>query len=136
MEGLAPGEIRTHFAPMLLHKDGLLAIAFYEQAFGAVEIKRWANPDGSIHVAELSIDGAVFFLREEEADKGRFSPATIGGVTSIIELFVSDPAAVVKRAIQAGTHELNPVTDYAETGYRQGTVVDPFGHRWACIRKI
>ena len=126
----------TRFAPMLIHKDGVSAIEFYKKAFDAVEVKRWSNSDGTIHVAEMSIRGADFFLREEAADAGQFSPSTIGGVTSIIELFVEDPYLVVARAIAAGAHELNPVRDYEETGFRQGIVIDPYGHRWSLLRKI
>jgi PhnB protein len=128
--------VETRFAPMLIHKDGLSAIEFYKKAFGAKEIKRWSNGDGTIHVAEMSIGGADFFLREVAADAGQFSPSTIGGVTSIIELFVNDPYQVAARAIAAGAHELNPVRDYEETGFRQGIVIDPYGHRWSLLRKI
>lgn len=126
----------TRFATMLIHKDGVSAIEFYKKAFDAVEVKRWCNDDGTVHVAEMSIRGAVFFLREETADVGQFSPATVGGVTSIIELFVEDPYQVAARAIAAGSHELIPVRDYEETGYRQGIIVDPYGHRWSLLRKI
>jgi PhnB protein len=121
---------------MLLHRDGISAIAFYKEAFGATELARWTNDNGTVHVAEMSIDGAVFHLREESTEAGQFSPATIGGTTCIIELFVEDPYAVAARAVAAGAHILNPVRDYEETGYRQGTLVDPFGHRWSLLRKI
>ena len=120
---------------MLLHKDGASAIEFYKKAFGAIELERWSNDDGTVHVAEMSIDGAVFHLREESTESGQFSPATMGGITAIIELFVADPQAMVARAVAAGAHTLNSVRDY-ETGYRQGTIVDPYGHRWSVLRRI
>jgi PhnB protein len=127
---------KTRFAPMLLHNNGIAAVEFYKQAFGAMELHRYANPDGSIHVTELSIGGAVFHLREENAARGHFSPGTVGGVTTLIELWVADPAAVAARAVAAGARELNPVKDHAETGYREGSVVDPFGHHWLIIRPL
>jgi Uncharacterized protein conserved in bacteria len=136
MEETSPIEFKTRVAPMLLHNDGVSAIEFYKKAFGAMELGRWSNDDGSVHVAEMSIDGAVFHLREESTDFGQFSPATLGGITAIIELFVADPHAMIDRAVAAGAHILNPVRDYEETGYRQGTIVDPYGHRWSVLRRI
>jgi PhnB protein len=131
-----PTEFQTRFAPMLLHKDGVAAIAFYQAAFGARELQRWSNDDGTIHVAELSIDGAVFHLREESKQEGQFSPISILGCTCIVELFVEDPQGLAARAEAAGARVLNPVKDREETGYCQGTLIDPFGHRWSLLRKI
>jgi len=41
----------TFFAPQLYIKHGISDISFYEKAFAAVEIRRFSNNDGSIHVA-------------------------------------------------------------------------------------
>ncbi|MEJ7587753.1 MAG: hypothetical protein WKI04_09355 [Ferruginibacter sp.] len=49
---------RTSFAPLLYIAGGMNDISFYEKAFGAEELRRWTNDDVSIHVAELSIEGA------------------------------------------------------------------------------
>jgi PhnB protein len=49
---------KTFFAPELFITNGVMDISFYEKAFGATEQMRFSNDDGSIHVAELSIDGA------------------------------------------------------------------------------
>lgn len=129
-------EFQTRFAPMLVQKDGVAAIAFYQKAFGAMELQRWSNDNGTVHVAEMSIDGALFHLREESMQDGQFSPVSIGGVSCIIELFVEDPQGMAARAVAAGARLLNPVMDRAETGYCQGTLVDPFGHCWSLLRKI
>jgi PhnB protein len=128
-------EFKTTFAPMLIHRDGIAAIEFYKKAFGAVEVVRYSNDDGSIHVAELSIGGAMFHIREESAEKQHFSPATIGGVTAQIELLVEDPHAMHSSAVAAGATEIHPVTDY-DYNFRQGIVRDPFGHFWLIERKI
>ena len=61
-----PDTISTYFAPQLYIKSGIKDISFYEKAFGAVELRRFSNEDGSIHVAELSIHGALFHLHEEK----------------------------------------------------------------------
>ena len=82
----------------------------------------------------MSIHGAVFHLRNQTPHTGQFSPATLGGITSIVELFVDDPYSFVSKVIAASAHELNPVKDYEETGYREGNIVDPF--RWSILKKI
>lgn len=126
---------QTFFAPQLCIKSGVTDIDFYKKAFGAVELRRWTNDDGSIHVAELSIDGALFHLHEEKPGAGQFSPDRHGGITAIIGLFVSDVDAVMKRAIAAGAKEISPAQDY-DYGYRQGDILDPFGHLWIIEKKI
>ena len=125
----------TFFAPHLTLRNVLAGIEYYKNAFGAVELRRWSNPDGSVHVAEMEIDGALFHLHEEVPASGEFSPETLKGTTSLIGLFVTDPDAMIERAVGAGGRETNPVQDY-DYGYRQGTVVDPFGHQWLIQKKI
>jgi len=126
---------RTFFAPHLTLRNVLAGVEFYKAAFGAVELRRWANPDGTLHVAEMAIDGALFHLHEEMPGSGDASPQTLGGTTSCIGLFVKDPAATVKQAVAAGGREAKPVKDY-DYGYRQGTVIDPAGHYWLIQSKI
>jgi PhnB protein len=43
----------TRFAPQLYIPHGVKDIEFYTKAFGAIELRRWTNADGTIHVAEL-----------------------------------------------------------------------------------
>ena len=125
----------TFFAPHLTVRNVLAEVEFCRAAFGAVELRRWSNPDGSVHVAELSINGALFHLHEEMPRSTELSPETLRGTTSAIGLFVPDPASIVKKAVAAGGRETNPVKDY-DYGYRQGTVTDPAGHVWLIQRKI
>ncbi len=126
---------KTFFAPQLFIESGIRDISFYINGLGAVELRRFANDDGSIHVVELSIDGAIFHLHEESPQKGSFDPVKNNGITAIIGLFVPDVDAVMKRAIKAGATEISPAQDY-EYGYRQGEIKDPFGHHWLIQKKI
>src|SRR5438552_9869916 len=126
---------KVAFAPQLVIKSGIKNIDFYERAFGAVELRRWSNDDGSVHVAEFSIDGAMFHLHEENLQKGAFSPEEHGGITTTIGLFVPDVDAVMDRAVGAGATVISTAKDY-EYGYRQGEIRDPFGHRWLIEMKI
>ena len=125
----------TCFAPQLYIKSGITDISFYEKAFGAVELRRFTNDDGSIHVAEFSIDGALFHLHEETSRWNLFSPEKADATTVIIGLFVEDIDTVMNKAIAAGAIVLSPAQSY-EYGYRQGEIKDPFGHVWMIEMKI
>ena len=126
---------KTFFAPQLFIPSGVTDISFYFKAFGALEIKAWRNNDGSVHVAELSINGSIFHLHEERPVKGQLEPNKIKGVTTLIGLFVDDVDKVMSKALEAGATLLSPAQDY-EYGSRQGMFHDPFGHQWMIEMKI
>jgi len=126
---------QTFFAPELFINNGIKDISFYEKAFGAKEQLRFNNDDGSLHVVELSINGAIFHIHEITAKQYFFSPDKNNGSTVCIGLFVPDVDEVISKAIKAGAVEINPAQDY-EYGYRQGTIKDPFGHYWQIQKKI
>ncbi|MDB5029426.1 VOC family protein [Mucilaginibacter sp.] len=121
-------ETKTAFAPVLTIPNGTTDIDFYKKAFNAVENFCLRNDDGSIHVAELVIDGAVFHVHEI-TQFSRTIPANAGRGTVNIGLFVEDVYAVFNQAIAAGATQSMPVTDF-EYGYRQGELIDSFGHKW------
>ena len=126
---------KTFFAPELYIKSGVKNIDFYLEAFGAVELRRFSNDDGTIHVSELQINGAIFHLHEETARNGMLSPQNLNGTTVKVGLFVPDVDAVVNKAIKAGAIEITPPQDY-DYGYRQAEFRDPFGHCWMIEMKI
>ena len=128
-------EPKTFFAPQLYIPAGITDISFYQKAFGAVELRRFSNEDGSIHVAELSIDGMLFHLHEETKHKSLVAPQQINATTVIIGLFVEDVDAVIKKAIEAGAEVISPAQSY-DYGYRQADIKDPFGHVWMIEMKI
>jgi PhnB protein len=126
---------KIYFAPQLYIKNGVRDISFYIKAFGAVELRRITNEDGTIHVAELSIQDALFHLHEETKNSGLFSPDKYNGTTTKIGLFVPDVDLIMNQAIAAGAIETSPAKDY-DYGYRQGEIRDPFGHHWLIEKKI
>jgi len=58
------------------------------------------------------------------------SPETLGGSSTILELYVDDVDGLYKRAIDAGATATLPPHD-AFFGDRYGQFRDPFGHVWA-----
>lgn len=122
----------TYFAPELHIPNGTVSIDFYTK-FGATENFCFRNDDGSIHVAELAINGAIFHVHETM--RNALEPISAKGVTTVIGLFVPNVEEVMHKAIQAGATEINPTTDH-DYGYRQGMFQDPFGHYWQIQKKI
>lgn len=126
---------KPFFAPQLYIRNGVRDIDFYVKAFGAIELRRFSNDDGTIHVSELSIDGALFHLHEEVSRVNQFSPEKVNGTTTLIGLFVPDVDIVMNNAIAAGATVISPAQDY-DYGYRQGEIKDPFGHQWLIEMRI
>jgi PhnB protein len=123
------------FAPQLFIPAGTKDISFYINALDAKENFKLLNDDGTVHVAELTINGNIFHLHEEGPLKGRIEPHRAKGITTLIGLFVDDVDFVMNKALKAGAEIISPARDY-DYGYRQGDFVDPFGHQWMIEKKI
>jgi PhnB protein len=115
--------------PYLACGDGDAAIEFYKKAFGAIEKVRMPGPDGKVAHAEVAIGDSRIMLTGEYAAMGFLSPASRGGTTVHIHLYVKDTDALTERAVKAGAKLLRKVEDQFY-GDRMGTVQDPFGHVW------
>ena len=126
---------KTSFAPQLYIRNGVTDFSFYEKAFGAIELRRFANDDGSIHVSELSINDNLFHLHEQSIQQNQFSPEKVNGTTTLIGLFEPDVDAVMKSALAAGATLVSTAQDY-DYGFRQGNIKDPFGHVWMIEKKM
>ena len=120
-------EQKATFVPVLSISSGITDIEFYKKAFGAEQLWRINNPDGTVHVAAFLIGGAQFRLHEENSRTP--SPDKNNGTTVTIALVVDDVHSTLERAVTAGAVVVSPVKDY-EYGYRQGEIRDPFGHYW------
>jgi len=120
--------------PSLYLSDLKAAINFYKNAFGAVERWKIENEDGSIHVAELMIENVFIRLHQEKPGDGNVGPLSAKATTVVFGLLSSNPDRLAAQAVKAGAKLLSPIKDY-EYGYRQGTVIDPFGHHW-CLEGL
>jgi PhnB protein len=112
-------------APWLTVRDGLQALRFYQEAFGATVVYRLEDPDAGV-VARLSVEGAEFWLSDGQLDGSRRE--SLGGGSVRMILTVDDPDTVFARALAAGASEVFPVGE--EHGWRLGRLVDPFGLHW------
>ena len=135
MKNNSEEKLTATFAPILYLNNVAEAIEFYQKAFDAKELRRWSNDDGSVHVAEMKIEDALFHLHEESSGNAELSPQTPGGTCVILGLFVDDPDAMVAKALNEGATELSPIQDY-DYGYRQGNIMDPFGHHRTIEKSI
>ena len=110
-------------------RRGRAAVAFYEDAFGAVEVYRVGGTDDhDAVVSQLSVGDASFWVADESPEHANFSPESVGGGTVRLLLVVEDPDVAVERAVAAGAREVYPVSE--EHGWQLGRIEDPFGHHW------
>lgn len=123
----------TTVTPFLVVKNGKQAIEFYKAGLGAKEIVQYNMPNGKL-TAKFAIDGAEFYLGDEEPEYGNLSPDTIGGTAVRIVLTVNDPDTIFSTALKAGAYEICPVT--TEEDWRIGKLKDPFGHIWEIGRPL
>jgi PhnB protein len=118
---------KTAIAPVLSVRRGARAIEFYKAAFGAAVTHRVDAPYGAV-VAQLSVDGAEFWVADESLEHKNFSPESLGGGTVRIVMVVDDPDAAFDRAVKAGAAVVWGASD--QHGWRIGRIADPFGHHW------
>lgn len=129
-----PPEGYAGVTPYLIVRDADAALAWYEAALGARRIYRmeWG---GKVGHAEMALGGGHFMLADEFEEMDFLSPATRGGTTVSLLVYVDDVDAAVAAALAQGARELDPVAD-KPWGDRSGQIVDPFGHRWTIATHI
>lgn len=114
-------------SPYLIVDGASDSIHFLEKVFGAVELRRFPNPDGRLMHAEVRIDDTVVML----ADSTDGWPA----VPSHVHIYVPDVDATYKRALEAGATSLQePVKKEDED--KRGGVKDAGGTTWWIATKV
>jgi PhnB protein len=96
-------------------------IGFLKRAFGALEIAKYASPDGVVHHAEIRVGDSVVEMGEAH---GPYQP-----MQSTFYMYVPDCDAVYRRALAAGAKSISEPVDQPY-GDRSGGVTDPFGNTW------
>ena len=129
-----PEDFHT-ITPQLAVRGVAGAIEWYTKALGAHELLRNAAPDGqTIMHSELLLGDSRFFV-VDEFPESMLSPATLGGTSITLHLYVRDVDSTFNRAVEAGATVLMPVADQF-WGDRYGILRDPFGHRWSIASRI
>ncbi len=121
--------------PHLMVRGGRKAVDFYTRAFGATVLYESAMPHGDGIHAHLQVGKTMIMITDEQppSPKGLMlvaAPESLGGTTTILEMYVDDVDTVYQRAVDAGAKPMMPIGD-AFYGDRSGWVADPFGHIWA-----
>src|SRR2546423_3139527 len=127
------------FIPHLIVNDGMAALKFYIEVFGATEGHNMMAPDGKrLMHGEVILDEHKFFISDEftrEEGGNCQTPQTLGGTSVRITLMTDDPDGVVERAVARGAKVLMPVKDMFWGG-RYGQIQDPFGHNWGINQQL
>ena len=96
-------------------------IDFLKSAFDAREIKRYADPNGTIMHAEIQIGDSRIMLSDSSEEFEAWPTR--------IQLYVNDVDTTYKKALEAGATSLRPPTDQFY-GDRSGGVKDKWGNQW------
>ena len=127
------------FIPHLIVNDGMAALKFYREVFGAEEGHNMMAPDGRrLMHGELILSGHKFFISDEfrpEEGGSCKAPHTLGGTSVRITLMTNDPDAIVELAVARGATVIMPVQDMF-WGARYGQILDPFGHNWGINQQL
>ncbi|KAA9352776.1 VOC family protein [Larkinella humicola] len=117
----------TTVSPFLTVNNGKAAVDFYQSAFGAIELERHDRPDEKL-TSKISIEGAEFFVGDEEPEFGNVSPDQRSSSSVRIILKTQHADELFGKAVTFGATEICPMT--TETDWRIGKLKDPFGHIW------
>jgi uncharacterized glyoxalase superfamily protein PhnB len=113
--------------PFIISRDSTKLLDFLKEAFGAKEIARVPNQDGTIGHAETRIGDSVvmmFDAKEEWPDTPAF-----------LRLYVEDCDATCQRALDVGASSVTKPTNMP-WGDRAGRVRDPQGNLWWIMTRI
>ena len=114
-------------SPYLVVSDANATIDFLQKAFDAVEIRRFAGPDGRVMHAEVRIDDTVVML----ADGSQGWPA----IAAHVHVYVADVDESYRRAIAAGGVSVQEPVKKDDADRRAG-VKEGGGSTWWIATKV
>lgn len=113
--------------PFIIVKGAAQLLDFLRDAFGAVEIARVPNPDGTLGHAETRIGNSVVMMFDAKEDW----PDT----PSFLRLYVENCDDTYQQALKAGAVSVTEPTNMP-WGDRICRVTDPFGNLWWIMTRI
>lgn len=117
----------TSVSPYLIVDRASNTIAFLQNVFGAVELRRFPDKAGKLLHAEVRIDDTVLMI----ADSGDSWPA----VPSYVHIYVADVDATYRNALAVGaTSVQEPVKK--DDADKRGGVKDAGGTTWWIATKV
>lgn len=125
---------RTVF-PRLIVRGADAAIEFCQNAFGAELMERFAEPNGLVGYARLTLGDFSIALSEEVPDWGWVSPMSLGGSPVLIQLDLEDCEVVAQKMLAEKAEVVIPIKD-RPYGKREGRIRDPFGHLWILSQQV
>jgi len=112
----------TSVAPYLITRNAAHVIDFLREALGAVPLRRFDMPDGSVMHAEVRIDDTVVMLGDAGGD---WPP-----VPSHVHVYVRDVDASYALALKVGGVVVQAPSQREGDPDRRGGVKDPGGNTW------
>lgn len=109
-------------SPYIVAPSAESVIDFAKTVFDAVELRRFAMPDGTIMHAEFRIGDTVVMI----GDAGPQWPP----VPAWMHVYVDDVDATYQRALAAGATSLQEPTQRPGESDKRGGVKDPSGNSW------
>jgi PhnB protein len=115
-------------SPYLVVAGAQKVIDFAKEVFGAVELRRYELPDGSIMHAEIRIDDTVVMLGDGGPEFPPFA--------ALIHVYVDDVDRIYARALEAGATSLEAPRTRDGDPDKRGSVKDPCGNTWAIATQL
>jgi PhnB protein len=115
--------------PHIVVRDAAGAAERYAAALGAEERSRIPVPGGKLMSVELWFGDSAVMVADAFPEMGVLSPQSVGGTSTVLNLYVEDVDALWERAVGASAEVLHPLGDTFWRD-RQGQITDLFGHRW------
>lgn len=120
--------------PAIYVADAKSAVDFYINAFGAT-IESTTEIQGNFLAAFLHVGDCVLMVAQAMPQMGLAPPSKDAGDSSVIQFYTEDVDGIWAKAVELGAEILNEPMDRFH-GHRSGAVRDPFGHRWAIVKRI
>ena len=124
----------TSLTPFLVVDGARAAIEFYTAVFGATIVDVMDGPDGTVAHAELDFGNGRLQLADPNPMFVLVAPRG-GDVSNSTCLYCPGVDAVVERARERGATVREEVSTFV-TGDRFGSILDPFGQRWAIMTRV